>query len=115
MIKFTKKEKIKVDRFKKKVQEQYPGAYLAILPGGYYSVVIDNDDGIGYKDILSEFCIQPTTNPVKAWELAVLSSKSKQNFDRSHPLWIDSIADPKKLERILARQERIKTRKKYQK
>jgi hypothetical protein len=94
-----------IEKYKKKVHKQYPGAYLKKLSNGYYTVVQENED-LSTKDILAEFCFYPTKDPVKAWELAQVSSKSEQNLNRTHPLRIEG----QNLEDKLARIEQRKSK-----
>lgn len=102
MIKLSVQEKKLIEKYKKKVHKQYPGAYLSALGKNHYTIMQEQDD-LHPKDILAEWCLLPTENPVKAWELATTGAKSNQNLNRTHPLRIEGMNMEDKIARVEAR------------
>ena len=94
-----------IEKYKKKVHKQFPGAKLFSLPKGYYTIAIENDD-LSITDVLAEYLMNPVKDPVKAWELAQTSSKVTQNLNRTHPLRIEGQLLQDKLNRIAMRRQR---------
>jgi len=90
---FNMREEIKKARRKKKVLSQYPNAkevYTAtgvqIMSGDIY--------------IAEEFYL-PTTNCVeKAWDYAALACRTRQQFNRTHPMRMDLADIESKINRI---------------
>jgi hypothetical protein len=101
----TREQEKLVEKYKKKVHKQYPGAKLFAMPKGYYTIAVENDD-FTVTDVLSEYCFLPTKDPVKAWELAQVSSKTTQNLNRTHPLRVEGQKLADKLQRIAMRRQR---------
>lgn len=101
----TREQEKLVGKYSKKVHKQYPGAKLFALPKGYYTIAVENAD-FTVTDVLSEYCFLPVKDPVKAWELAQLSSKTTQNLNRTHPLRIEGQRLQDKLDRIALRRQR---------
>jgi hypothetical protein len=106
MNKLSVQEKKLIEKYKKKVCKQYPGAYLTAIGKTHYTIM-QEQDGLQPKDILAEWCILPTTNPIKAWEMAQVGAKSNQNLNRTHPLRIEGMDMEDKIARVEAR--RLKT------
>lgn len=73
-----------VEKYKKQVHKQYPGAYLAKV--GMHFTILQEQEDLQVKDVLSEFYFPPQKDSIKAWELASLTSKTTQNLNRTHPL-----------------------------
>jgi len=94
-----------IEKYKKKVHKQFPGAKLFSLPKGYYTIAVENDD-LSITDVLAEYLMNPVKDPVKAWELAQTSSKVTQNLNRTHPLRIEGQLLQDKLNRIAMRRQR---------
>jgi len=104
MIKLLDTDKKLIEKYKKKVHKQFPGAYLLATANGY--TIVQEQDDLLLKDILSEFFIPPTTTPVKAWEHAQGNAKIFQNLNRTHPLRIEGMEMEDKMARIEARKTR---------
>ena len=102
MKQLTSQEKKLIEKYKKKVHTQYPGAYLASV-GSHYTIVQEQQDSFALLDVLSEFCFMPQKNPVKAWELAQTAAKTNQNLNRTHPLRIEGMVMEEKIARMEAR------------
>lgn len=102
MKQLTLQDKKLIEKYKKKVHKQYPGAYLMPLGAGYYTIVQEQDN-LSILDVLSEFCFQPQQDPIKAWELAQLTAKTSQNLNRTHPLRIEGMDMADKIARVEAR------------
>ena len=102
MKQLTAQEKKLIDKYKKKVHTQYPGAYLASM-GSYYTIVQEQQDSLALLDILAEFCFMPQKDPIKAWELAQTAAKTNQNLNRTHPLRIEGMQLEDKIARMEAR------------
>lgn len=114
MEKLTPQEKKLIEKYKRKVHKQYPGAYLSPIENGYYTIVQEQDD-LSTKDILAEFCFQPVKSIVQAWELAQTSSKVNQNLNRTHPLRIEGMNMEDKISRVEARRLRSESKKESRK
>jgi len=101
----TREQEKLVEKYKKKVHKQFPGAKLYTLPKGYYTIAVENLD-LTITDVLAEYLLTPVKDPVKAWELAQLSSKTTQNLNRTHPLRVEGQKLQDKLNRIALRRQR---------
>jgi hypothetical protein len=102
MKKMTVQEEKLVNKYKRKVHTQYPGAYLVAIGTKHYTIAQEQDDFV-LTDVLAEFCIPPQTDPIKAWELAQFSAKTNQNINRTHPLRIEGMNMEDKIARVEAR------------
>ena len=105
MIKLSTQDLKQIEKLKKKVHKQYPGAYLADLGSGYYTILQEQDDLLP-KDILMEWCVPPCKSPTKAWEAALTGAKANQNLNRTHPLRIEGMNLEDKIARVEARRMR---------
>ena len=114
MIRLTTQEVKQIEKLKKKVHKQYPGAYLAELGSGYYTILQEQDDLLP-KDVLQEWCVPPAKHPVKAWEAASAGAKVDQNLNRTHPLRIEGMNLEDKIARVEARRLRTETAKESRK
>jgi hypothetical protein len=103
----TAQEKKQIDKYKKKVFTKYPKAFLTTI-GNRYTIAQEMDD-LSVQDILADLFFQPTTNPIKAWELAQLSVKTDQNLNRTHPLRIEGMLMADKIVRVAERKLRAET------
>jgi hypothetical protein len=102
MNRLTVQDKNTIEKYKKRVHKQYPGAYLVSIESGWYTIIQDQSD-LSQKDILAELCFTPQKDPIKAWELAQLTVKSTQNLNRTHPLRIEGMNMEDKIARVEAR------------
>ena len=80
MKQLSVQDKKLIEKYKKKVHKQFPGAYLISIGPGYYTIVQEGED-LTLRDVLAEFLFNPVKDPVKAWEMAQLSSKTFQNLN----------------------------------
>ena len=101
-MELTLKDKKLIEKYKKKVHNQYPSAYISCIGSGYYTIVQEGDD-LETKDILADYYLQPVNNQLKAWELAFISVKTNQNLNRTHPLRIEGMNMEAKIARVEAR------------
>lgn len=108
MLKLSTQELKQIEKLKKKVHKQYPGAYLAELGSGYYTILQEQDDLLP-KDILMEWCVPPVNSPMAAWEAALAGAKVNQNLNRTHPLRIEGMDLEDKIARVEARRLRSET------
>ena len=90
-----------IEKYKRKVHSQFPKAFL-VTTHGRYSIVQEQED-FTWKDVLAELLILPQDSPLKAWEMAQVTAKTTQNFNRTHPDRLSAMKDADKLERIMAR------------
>ena len=98
-------EKNLIRKYQKKVYSIYPKAFVKRI-GRNFTIVQEQDD-LSIKDILAEMLILPQPTQVKAWEMAQISAKTTQNFNRTHPQRMDvSSHDEKKMSRIESRKNR---------
>lgn len=94
----TKEQFKTIENLKRNVHKQFPKAYLQATSYGY-TIVQDQQD-LSTKDILSEYCILPAKDAITAWRLAQTISKVNQNINRTHPLKVEASDLQDKLERI---------------
>ncbi len=100
---FNMREELKKARIIKKVLGQYPNAKevpftdgIRIMSGDMY---------------IAEDFYMPSTNDIdKAWEYAAIACKTRQNFNRTHPLRMDLTDIESKLNRINNRKNRGRRR-----
>jgi hypothetical protein len=90
MINLTKQEIKTIEKFKRRVQKQYPGAFHREIKKGYYTIMQEKDD-LSIVDVLAESLMPPSNNVIQAWENAALSVKINQNIMRTHPLKLDAL------------------------
>lgn len=102
MKRLTIQDKKTIEKYKKRVHKQYPGSYLVGIGTGYYTIMQEQED-LTQRDVLAELCFAPVNDPVKAWELAQLTAKTNQNFNRTHPLRIEGMDMEDKIARVEAR------------
>lgn len=105
MLRLSTQDLKQIEKLKKKVHKQYPGAYLSQVGPKHYTILQEQDDLIP-KDILGEWCIAPLDHPVKAWEAATTGAKANQNLNRTHPLRIEGMNLEDKIARVEARRLR---------
>ncbi len=87
------REEIKKARIKKKVLGEYPKAKEIYTNEG---IQIMSDE----MYIAGEFYLPSTHDVDKAWEYAALACKTKQQFNRTHPLRMDLSDIESKINRI---------------
>lgn len=87
------KEEIKKSRLKKKVLRQYPNASVMNTETG---VVIMSGDIY----IAEEFYLPVTIDEDIAWEYAALACRTRQQFNRTHPMRMDLSDIESKINRI---------------
>ena len=58
-------------------------------------------------NLLEEHLLPPTKDPHKAWELAEISLKMTQNFNRTHPLRTENYSSTEKKTRIRKRRNNL--------
>lgn len=114
MLKLSTQELKQIEKLKKRVRKQYPGAYLTELGNGYYTI-LQEQDGLHPIDVLSEWCIPPAKHPIKAWEAALAGAKVDQNLNRTHPLRIEGMNLEDKIARVETRRLRSETGKESRK
>jgi hypothetical protein len=102
MKQLTVQDKKTIEKYKKKVHKQYPGAYLITMSNGWYTIMQEQEN-LTQKDVLAELCFTPQKDPIKAWELAQLTAKTTQNLNRTHPLRIEGMNMEDKIARVEAR------------
>lgn len=102
MKNLTEIEVKQIEKFKKNVQKQYPGAFLRKIGSGYYTVASEQAD-LTIKDILAEMLFLPVHDPVEAWRLASTIAKTTQNLNRTHPTRLEGMEMEDKIARMAAR------------
>lgn len=90
-----------IQKYKKKVYSLYPSAFCK--PVGKYFTIVQEQEDLSLKDILSEFCFVPQPTPLKAWELAQVSIRTTQNLNRTHPLRLEGMKMEDKISRMESR------------
>ena len=94
----------KIEKIKDKIKKRFPNAKCIKYNEGY---VIFN---IG-ENIFEEFFLPPAPDVLNAWERALLTNRTIQNFTRTHPLRAESADQNKKLERMIKRKIRADRKK----
>ena len=84
----------KLEKVKKRVLNKFPNAKLKFDYDGYY-YISSNDENLA-----EEYLLPSTKSELIAWEYALLSIKTTQNFNRTHPIRIDMFEIESKLERV---------------
>jgi hypothetical protein len=100
----TKEDKKLIEKYRKKVHTQFPKAFLSSRKGKY--TIVQEQSDLTLKDVLSELCIPPQDTPVLAWQMAQVSAKTTQNFNRTHPLRVEVYDSEDKIARIEGRKLR---------
>lgn len=90
-----------MQKYKKKVHSLYPNAFCK--PIGRHFTIVQEQEDLSVKDILSEFCFTPQPTPLKAWELAQVSIRTTQNLNRTHPLRLEGMKMEDKIARMESR------------
>ena len=90
---FNMREEIKKARLKKKVMDNYPNAKVEYTKTG---VQIMSEDIY----IAEEFYLPATNSEDKAWEYAALACRTRQQFNRTHPMRMDLSDIESKINRI---------------
>ena len=88
-----------------KVLKKIPNAKIYSASNGYF-IGFESDGGI--VNLLADMLLPNQETKEKAWECALLSVKTTQNFNRTHPLKVDMYSELDKLERIEKRKNRGK-------
>ncbi len=70
-------------KFRNKVLSKHPNAKLTTDFFGNYIVLIND------VVVAEEYLFPETRDPEKAWEYALLSLRTTQNFNRTHPLKVE--------------------------
>lgn len=105
MKNLTEIEVKQVEKFKKLVHKQYPGAFLRKVGSGYYTIALEQPD-LTIKDILAEMLFMPVRDPIEAWKLASTIVKTTQNLNRTHPDRLEGMEMEDKISRMALRQAR---------
>ena len=87
------------NKFQRKVLKQYPKARPISTSNGVQ--IMSNDIFIA-----KDFYMPVTTCEDKAWEYAAIACRTKQNFDRTHPMRMDLSDIESKINRIHNRKRR---------
>lgn len=88
------------EKIMKKVLKKAPTAKM--LFDSDKNLYIDVD-GV---NLMEEHLLPPTKDPHRAWELADLSLKMTQNFNRTHPLRVDFYSSKETKKRINRRKRK---------
>lgn len=105
MKNLTEIEIKQIEKFKKLVHKQYPGAFLRKVGTGYYTIALEQPD-LTIKDILAEMLFLPVRDPVEAWKLASTIVKTSQNLNRTHPDRLEGMEMEDKISRMALRAAR---------
>ena len=90
----------------KKILQKYPMAKLYTATDGYF-IGYETEDG-NLVNILLELLLPNQSTKELAWESALLSVKTSQNFNRTHPLRVDMYSELDKQTRIEKRKNKGK-------
>lgn len=86
----TKEEVKTIEKLKRRVQKQYPGAFLKEIKKGKYTIMQETDN-LTVIDLLAESFIPAASNVIQAWENAALTVRVNQNINRTHPLKLEAL------------------------
>lgn len=89
-----------LDKIRTHVLKKAPTAKL--LADDNMNLYID----VNGVNLSEEHLLPPTKDPQKAWEMADLSIKMTQNFNRTHPMRVDIYRDSDKKSRINRRRKK---------
>lgn len=92
-------------KLQQKVLKKIPNAKLYSATNGYF-IGYESDEGI--VNLLADMLLPNQETKEKAWECALLSVKTTQNFNRTHPLKVDMYSELDKQERIEKRKNKGK-------
>jgi hypothetical protein len=95
-------------KIQQKVLKKIPNAKLYSTTNGYF-IGYESDEGI--VNLLADQLLPNQESKEKAWECALLSVKTSQNFNRTHPLRVDMYSELDKQERIEKRKNKGKINK----
>lgn len=70
----------KLESIKKRVQKQYPGAFISVSASGRYFIEWNEQN---LNDI---FLYDDCDSPEAAWNTALLTVQTERNLNRTHPL-----------------------------
>ena len=98
MIKISDQDKKTIDKYKRRVHKQYPGAFHNHIGNDYYTILQENDD-LSIVDVLAEQFIPPQKGLLLAWETAQLSCRVSQNLNRTNPLRAEGASMADKISR----------------
>lgn len=96
-------------KLQQKILKKYPNAKIYNSNNGYF-IGYETDDGNVFN-ILADIFLPNQETQEKAWECALLSIKTSQNFNRTHPLKVDMYNTLEKQERISNRKNKAKLNK----
>lgn len=85
----------------KRVQKKFPNAKM--LFDSEKNLYID----VNGVNLSEQHLLPPTKDPHRAWELAELSLKMTQNFNRTHPLRTENYSSNEKKTRIKKRRNNL--------
>ena len=89
-----------------KILKKYPMAKLYTATNGYF-IGYETEDG-NLVNILSDLLLPNQSTKEQAWESALLSVKTSQNFNRTHLLRVDMYSELDKQDRIEKRKNKGK-------
>lgn len=92
-------------KIQQKVLKKIPNAKLYSATNGYF-IGFESDEGI--INLLADMLLPNQESKEKAWECALLSVKTSQNFNRTHPLRVDMYSELDKQERMEKRKNKGK-------
>ena len=92
-------------KIQQKILKKFPNAKVYSCPSGYF-IGYESDEGIA--NLLADLLLPNQPTKEKAWECALLSVKTTQNFNRTHPLKVDMYSELDKQERMEKRKNKGK-------
>jgi len=92
-------------KIQQKVLKKITNAKLYSTTDGYF---IGYESNEGIVNILADLILPNQETKEKAWECALLSIKTTQNFNRTHPLKVDMYTELSKQDRVEKRKNRGK-------
>jgi hypothetical protein len=97
----------RIESLKKKVGRVYPNVKLHKSANGYCKLIYEDANG-SEINLLSEYFMPPTKNPLEAWEQAATTARVTQNFNRTHPYRVEVVDIDSKLNSIGKRRHKAK-------
>lgn len=90
-------------KLQQKVLKKIPNAKIYSAINGYF-IGYESDEGI--INLLADMLLPNQESKEKAWECALLSIKTTQNINRTHPLKVDIYSELDKQERMEKRKNK---------
>ena len=103
MTVYTEEQKLQINKAKTSINKMFPGCFLEKHEAGY---TICDKEG---NDILEEYMLPYGKDAVEAWKFALLTVKTTQHFNRSHPERLSLELEEEKMVRVKRKKRKSQT------